>query len=216
MHHSHFSPNSIWWTMVVIWGATPMQCIAVLPCTCFAPRCSPAISWLPKSVSVLHSRCVSWHLGTAWTDWVLLPFPGRQFGISRAPFATVVVERQSSAGFSRKSPSISWFWNDHRFGDEETDRLKRHVTTCGDNRIPIPKFRIAWTYIYIFMNRIKLKPLKIPFFMFFPGSSSIFNAYFHGSPGVSQSAAQSQKCWAALLALTWRLNLAMKQLMMPT
>ena len=82
MHQSRFSPNSIWWIMVVIWGATPMQCIAVLPCTCFAPRCSPAISWLPKSVSVLQSRCVSWHLGTAWTKFCFQT--GRQFGIKSA------------------------------------------------------------------------------------------------------------------------------------
>lgn len=85
----------------------------------------------------------------------------------------------------------------------------------------IPKFRIACThiynYIYIFMIRLELKIIKAienPVLSWFKFH---FQCWFSWQPCVSQSAAQSQKCWAsALLALTWRLNLAMQQLMMPT
>lgn len=205
--------------MVVIWGAIPMQCIAVLPCTCFAPRCSPAISWLPKSVSVLQSRCVSWHLGTAF--W--LNFASRQVD-------TLASAERLSPHSSCREAIIRWIQQEVSFNllvfSDPGSRISRISRDESDLEkitgfLMIPKFRIACThiynYIYIFMIRLELKIIKAienPVLSWFKFH---FQCWFSWQPCVSQSAAQSQKCWAsALLALTWRLNLAMQQLMMPT
>ena len=102
----HFSPNSI--------GEYQLYPGGPYPCSALHLLCSAMLSshLLASEICLGFTESLYILAPEHCMDSVLLPEQDRTRQVgqrkNRVPFATIVVERQPSTGYSKKSPSISW------------------------------------------------------------------------------------------------------------